>query len=358
MILYNFDDFLIKFKELLQNSNSCIITSHSNTDLDGFGSAIALSKYISFENQNLEVGAIFSELNQSVKNFIKRNQNVENYFQIKQSVEFLPDLIIIVDNSDINRTVFSKSHEINEICSKSKIISIDHHKISTSSKNNLTLSLQQPDKSSTAEIISSFLLNIDDLNNEIPWELLMLGIITDTAHFRYATASTFEIYGKIMMKGNYSNIEMYNSLSISPSLSERIAILKGFARIQKIHNIHGNLIVISHLSSFEAIAAKKMINLGADASFIINFTTNQGDFRISSRLSQNFASNPNFQLGNFMDIIGKNYEGSGGGHDGAAGCYGKIKNFNTQEKQKYIHLISKSILDEFNQILSKEVEQI
>ena len=130
--------------------------------------------------------------------------------------------------------------------------------------------------------------------------------------------------------------------------SEKIARLRGANRIQKIHYIQNYIVVFSHVSSYEASACKALIDLGADASFIISFVPKTHEFRISSRAKGKLIRETSFHLGEIMKIIGEKYHGSGGGHDGAAGAYGIINNENKDYMGELVPEILKLVKKEID----------
>ncbi|MCG7853196.1 MAG: DHHA1 domain-containing protein, partial [Methanosarcinaceae archaeon] len=75
-------------------------------------------------------------------------------------------------------------------------------------------------------------------------------------------------------------------------------------------------IVTSHVSSFGGSASSMFINIGADVALVASFR--DGSMRVSGRAKRD-AVNAGVNLGQIMENISKPYQGTGGGHAGAAG---------------------------------------
>jgi hypothetical protein len=104
--------------------------------------------------------------------------------------------------------------------------------------------------------------------------------------------------------------------------------------------IQDYIIAFSYVSSFEASASKAIVDLGADLSFVIVLEKNNR-FRISARAAEPLFTNTSFHLGRFLAAIGLIFEGSGGGHDGAAGCYGFVKTEDYMQEISYFRKIER-----------------
>jgi nanoRNase/pAp phosphatase (c-di-AMP/oligoRNAs hydrolase) len=98
-------------------------------------------------------------------------------------------------------------------------------------------------------------------------------------------------------------------------ISMRIAILKAASRVE-LDRVHDMLIASSHVSSFGGSASSMLINIGADIAFV--GTAKGESVRISSRAKRE-AVNAGVNLGQLMEDISNEYNGTGGGHSGAAG---------------------------------------
>jgi nanoRNase/pAp phosphatase (c-di-AMP/oligoRNAs hydrolase) len=76
------------------------------------------------------------------------------------------------------------------------------------------------------------------------------------------------------------------------------------------------VIVTSQVSSFGGAAASNLISIGADVAFV---ASKEGDqVKISAR-ARKCAINAGVNLAKLMEEISVKYNGTGGGHEGAAG---------------------------------------
>ena len=73
-------------------------------------------------------------------------------------------------------------------------------------------------------------------------------------------------------------------------------------------------------------------------------------FRLSARATESLFSNTTFHLGEFLTQIGPLFNGSGGGHDGAAGCYGFA------QTSDYVTEISNIILEKLMEFFNTQKE--
>ncbi|QEE14461.1 bifunctional oligoribonuclease/PAP phosphatase NrnA [Promethearchaeum syntrophicum] len=325
----------------VKNSSSIVITGHNNADPDALASVIGLKEFLTQINPGTKIEIVLN-LNKIADKVYKEILSDPKWKFSKKFPENI-DLLIIVDTSDLGM-VINKEKTTPKI---QNIIIIDHHVDPIKLDDRVKRSLILSDCSSTAEIIIKF-YQIQELipNRDIVLALLA-GIITDTGHFRYATKETLD-NAKFLLETGVSISEVTEKLSKKMARSEKIARIKGANRIQKIYYVHDYIIVFSHVSSYEASACKALIDLGADVSFIISYVPKTHEFRISSRARGNLIRETSLHLGEIMKIIGEKFNGSGGGHDGAAGSYGILNN----ENKDYMTELVPEIL----KLVKKEIE--
>jgi nanoRNase/pAp phosphatase (c-di-AMP/oligoRNAs hydrolase) len=134
---------------------------------------------------------------------------------------------------------------------------------------------------------------------------LVLAIITDTGHFRYAGAGTFEAVGHILAEGGIRYADVMDFLGHVPvDLSCRIAILKAASRLT-LHRVGDLLIVESRVSSFGSQAATSLVNLGADIAFV--GSEKDRERRISGRVRRGV----DLDLARLLQEVGKKYGKTG-----------------------------------------------
>jgi nanoRNase/pAp phosphatase (c-di-AMP/oligoRNAs hydrolase) len=326
-------NFITDLLNSVSNSSSIVITGHNNADPDALAAVMGLKEFLNHIFPIKKIDLVLN-LNKLAEKLYKEILSDPKWKFSKTYPENI-DLLIITDTSDLGMAI-QKNKTTPKI---QDIIIIDHHVIPIKLDDRIKHSLILSEYSSTAEIITKF-FQIKDLipNRDIVLSLLA-GIITDTGHFRYATKDTLD-NAKFLLESGVSISEVTEKLNKKMARSEKIARIRGANRIQKIYYIHDYIVVFSHVSSYEASACKALIDLGADVSFIISYVPKSHEFRISSRARGKLIRETSFHLGEIMKIIGEKYNGSGGGHDGAAGSYGIINN----ESKDYMSELVPAIL--------------
>ncbi len=309
----------------VSNSSSIVIAGHNNADPDALAAVMGLKEFLNQINPDKKIDLVLN-LNKLAEKIFNEILSKDPKWSFSKTFPENIDLLIITDTSDLGMVI--DNHNIQKEGTTpiiKNIIVIDHHvdpiKLDDRVKHSLILS----DYSSTAEIITKLFQMHDLIPDRDIVLALLAGIITDTGHFRYATKDTLE-NAKFLLETGVSISEVTEKLNKKMARSEKIARIKGANRIQKIHYIHDYIVVFSHVSSYEASVCKALIDLGADVSFILSYVPKTHEFRISSRAKSKIIRETSLHLGEIMKIIGEKYNGSGGGHDGAAGAYGIITN--------------------------------
>ena len=106
-------------------------------------------------------------------------------------------------------------------------------------------------------------------------------------------------------------------------IDEKIAKIKAAARLKlyKVELREPLLIVVSHVSSYEASAARALVELGADLAIVAG--GKKGLVRVCARCTKRFLEITGLHLGrDLMMDLGKEISGSGGGHASAASANG------------------------------------
>ena len=309
----------------VSNSSSIVIAGHNNADPDALAAVMGLKEFLNQINPDKKIDLVLN-LNKLAEKIFNEILSKDPKWSFSKTFPENIDLLIITDTSDLGMVI--DNHNIQKEGTTpiiKNIIVIDHHvdpiKLDDRVKHSLILS----DYSSTAEIITKIFQMHDLIPDRDIVLALLAGIITDTGHFRYATKDTLE-NAKFLLESGVTISEVTEKLNKKMARSEKIARIRGANRIQKIHYINDYIVVFSHVSSYEASACKALIDLGADVSFILSYVPKTHEFRISSRAKGKLIRETSFHLGEIMKIIGEKYNGSGGGHDGAAGAYGIITN--------------------------------
>jgi nanoRNase/pAp phosphatase (c-di-AMP/oligoRNAs hydrolase) len=191
---------------------------------------------------------------------------------------------------------------------------IDHH-TTTALTENAQFYLHR-NSTSTVEIVYDILKVMGAPINRRIGIGMLTGIVTDTGHFKHASVNTFKTVANIIEASGVEYGEVLDLMAATPQdISMRIAILKAASRVE-LDRVQDMLIASSHVSSFGGSASSMLINIGADIAFV---GTAKGDsVRISARAKRD-AVNAGVNLGQLMEDISNEYNGTGGGHSGAAG---------------------------------------
>ena len=270
------------FNRLLDYRN-ILYLCHRNADPDAISSAFALSEAIGgtvglVDGCNRVASVLIERLGIEVVD----KPNPDNY-----------GFVVVVDTST--------KAQLNDIELISYCV-IDHH-TTTALTENADFYLHR-NTTSTVEIVFDILKAMG---------AMLTGIVTDTGHFKHASEDTFSTVAKIIKASGVEYGEVLDLMAVTPQdISMRIAILKAASRVE-LDRVHDMLIASSHVSSFGGSASSMLINIGADIAFV--GTAKGESVRISSRAKREVV-NAGVNLGQLMEDISNEYNGTGGGHSG------------------------------------------
>ncbi len=226
------------------------------------------------------------------------------------------DIVEFPDPADYDLTVVvdtSTSAQLNDIELHNYCV-LDHH-ATTALIENADFYLHR-NATSVAEIVFDILMCMGAPVMPRTALGLMAGVVTDTGHFKHATASTFRTFSEIIKVSGVEYSEVLDLMASTPQdVSMRIAMLKTASRA-KVDRVGDWLVVSSHVSSFGGSASSMLINIGSDVSFV--GTARDDAVRVSGRAKRD-AVNAGVNLGKIMEMVSEHYSGTGGGHAGAAG---------------------------------------
>jgi nanoRNase/pAp phosphatase (c-di-AMP/oligoRNAs hydrolase) len=282
------------FNRLLDYRN-ILYLCHRNADPDAVSSAFALSEAIGgtvglVDGCNRVASVLIERLGIEVVD----KPNLKDY-----------GFVVIVDTStkaQLNDT------ELASYCV------IDHH-TTTALTENAEFFLHR-NATSTVEIVYDVLKTMEAPINRRMGIGMLTGIVTDTGHFKHASVDTFRTVAKIIEASGVEYGEVLDLMAATPQdISMRIALLKTASRVE-LDRVQDMLIASSYVSSFGGSASSMLINIGADVAFV--GTARGENVRISARAKRD-AVGAGVNLGQLMEDISNEYNGTGGGHSGAAG---------------------------------------
>jgi len=296
-----------------KNAKLIVLLCHHNADPDAICSAYALSSLLKRLKPEVEVevaaaqGA--SRLSKYLLNYIPAslvdNPRIED-----------ADVLIILDTNTIQQLDDWVERVKN---AKAPIIVIDHHASHPETERLATLVIADESASSTCEIIYGFYKEAKVKPNKDEALAIFLGIAFDTRHFILANSTTLKIAAELVDAG--VNVqEAFKMLSLPMDPSERIARLKACQRA-KLMKINDWIVALSHVSAFQASAARALISLGADLAVVAGQVDDA--VRVSLRCTNEFHEKTDIHLGrDVAKPLGEYLHGMGGGHSISAGVNG------------------------------------
>jgi nanoRNase/pAp phosphatase (c-di-AMP/oligoRNAs hydrolase) len=203
--------------------------------------------------------------------------------------------------------------------SKAALIVIDHHASHPETEQKATFSITDEKASSACEIVYSLFKEAEVKPAIDEARALFLGIAFDTRHFILARSATFKAIADLIDIGVKPE-ETLPLLSLPMEPSERIARLKASKRIRLL-KINEWLIAFSHVSAYQASAARALVALGAHVAIVAG--QHNEKTQISMRASPDFFEKTGIHLGrDIAKPLGEYLHGMGGGHAVSAGVNG------------------------------------
>lgn len=296
------------------NPKYVLLLCHQNADPDAICSAFAFSRLIKRLNQNTKVDIACPEGISKLSKVLSKYLPIE--IMTEEPLFEDADIIIMLDTNTIQQ-LGKWSEKVKG--SSSYLILIDHHASHPETEKIVSLCISDEKSSSTCEIVYGFYGELGIKFSKEEAEALFLGIAFDTKHFILANSTTFKIIADLVNVGVNAQ-ESLSRLSLPIDLSERIARLKASRRM-KLLRINNWLIAFSHVRSFQASAARAIVEMGAHLAVVGGQKDDQ--LQISIRSDQEFYAQTGFHVGkDLAKPLGEFLHGMGGGHSTAAGING------------------------------------
>jgi phosphoesterase RecJ-like protein len=289
-----------------------VLLCHHNADPDAIGSAFAFKGLLSSLKPNLETEIAAacgpSKLSKSIMAVLPialaDNPRIEE-----------ADLLVLLDTNTI--------HQLDEWSQRIKpdhpIVVIDHHASHPETERITTLSVADESVSSTCELVYRLFKEAKVKPAPDEAKALFLGIAFDTRHFIIATSETLKIVAELTEAGVDAQ-ETLPILSLPMEYSERVARLKASARTNLI-KLDSWLIALSHVSAYQASAARGLLTLGAHVAVVAGKKENE--IQVSFRATHEFYNETDIHMGrDLAKPLGDFLGGMGGGHSVSAGANG------------------------------------
>jgi len=290
-----------------------VLLCHHNADPDAICSAYAFQSLLKqlMPKIEVEIGAAYgiSRLSKHLLQYVPID--VRDQPRIEKA-----DAIVLLDTNTIQQ-LDNLAEKVKT--AKSPIIVIDHHATHPETEQLATLCVTNEDASSTCEIVYNFYKQANIKPNQTEAKALFLGIAFDTRHFILANSSTLKNIAELIDSG--LNVqETLPLLSLPMDLSERVARLKASRRV-KLFKMNEWIIALSHVSAYQASAARALIDLGADVAAVAGQKNEK--LEVSLRGTREFHKQTGIHLGkDIAKPLGEYIHGMGGGHATAAGANG------------------------------------
>jgi len=290
-----------------------LILCHHNADPDAICSAFAFSSLLKRLRPNLQIevaaaqgpSRLSKELLKVLPIELTSNPHIEE-----------ADLIALLDTNTIQQ-LDGWGERVKE--AGAPIIVIDHHASHPETERLATLCILNEEASSPCEIIYQLFKEAGLRPNQQEAKAIFLGIAFDTRHFVLAKSTTLKVLAELVDAGVKVE-ETLSLLSLPMDESERIARIKACQRAV-LTRIEGWIVVLSHVSAYQASAARALIGLGAHVAVVAG---QKGDkLQVSIRACSEFHKRTGIHLGrDIAKPLGEYLHGMGGGHSVSAGVNG------------------------------------
>ena len=305
--------------EASKRGQQILVLCHHNADPDAVGSSLALADALKQLGAKAQAGAS-ENLGLAAKSVLKA---------MGQEIAIDPPLdayiVVLVDTSSLEHLgklgekLGQKSHQI---------VVIDHHRPVEEMRKLSKHYFVKEDATSEAEIILPLIRELGAKLTPLTASLLLAGIVSDTGQFRLAKGETFRVVNELVEAGADYN-RVLNALRLPDDRSKRVAMLKAAQRLE-LHKVDERIIVFSELSSFEADAAAMFVRMGADVAVV--GSEEKGKVRLCGRAREGVPASTGLHFGKLMDELAKQFDGTGGGHAGAASMTGEGKLVDAKEQ--------------------------
>ncbi|MCL2134788.1 MAG: DHH family phosphoesterase [Candidatus Bathyarchaeota archaeon] len=308
----NINKIVTMLKE--QQATFVLLLCHKSADADAVCAAYAFQGLLKrfLPDLVVEIGTP-QGINKPTKQLI---DNLSIPVNLKPNIESASVLFLI----DMN-TVEQLDEVVNRLKTlNAPVMIIDHHAPSLDTETICNFCLINEQAAATCEIIYDMYQQAGVQLSLNEAKALFAGIAFDTRHFALGDSDTFRIAGGLVGMGVDAQ-EMLTSFSNPIDNSERLAKLKACKRA-KIVKIGEWIIALSHVSAYEASAAKSLVDLGAHMAVVAG--KKSGKLEISLRCNRDFSEKTGVHLGKDISMfVGEFFGGVGGGHAMAAGVNAK-----------------------------------
>lgn len=295
------------------NAENALLLCHHNSDPDAVCSAYAFQGLLHkvLPMLRVEIGS---------EGVSKLTKNLFRTLPIRVNLQ--PDVekahaIVLLDTNTVQQLDGLAERVVK---SKAPVIVVDHHSAHPDTQKLCRLCITDEAAASTCDIVYGFYKehSIKPELNEA--KALFLGMAFDSRHFILGNSSTFKAVADLVDSG-VNPQETLSALAMPMDFSERVARIKACRRA-KIVRVQDWIIAFSHVSAFQASAARALIDLGAHMAAVAG--EKGAAIEISLRCTREFTEKTGIHIGrDIAKPLGEALQGQGGGHAMAAGVNGK-----------------------------------
>jgi phosphoesterase RecJ-like protein len=176
---------VFKFRELIEQSNNILVTSHISPDPDAVSSVLLLGTTLEANYPDKTVVMVLEEEPTNDLSFLRNYKSLQFSSLFRQLNNLQPELLIIVDANSYNRVSRREGEQVRSLISKDgiKTVIIDHHEFDGREEADIFINNKRP---ACAEEI--YVLCFEQLNLKKPEgyaETALLGIISDTQRHKF-----------------------------------------------------------------------------------------------------------------------------------------------------------------------------
>ncbi|MCS7140040.1 MAG: DHH family phosphoesterase [Candidatus Nezhaarchaeota archaeon] len=313
---------------LIKQVKHIVITSHQNSDVDAVLSCCITKKLINSINPHVVVDVIVPRINVTAKKVLER-LGLSNVIEEGDRFPEYDTCFFIDVNNPSHLGPLQKEVRIDK-----PVVIIDHHKPSSAIPPNTLISIIDEQAIATAEVLCDLMCELGIKPNKKEALCLLIGILYDSRKLSIGGLKTFHKVSFLLSCGA-SLAEASSILYMPLSYSEKIARLKASQRACLL-SIGQWVVALSNVGSYEASAARALIDLGADIAAVCNEF--EGGSRMCVRASEEFVRLTGIHLGKELEDLGLAMSGSGGGHASAA-CMSTPRTCNEVLK-RFLELLS------------------
>ena len=303
---------LEKMRELLRGR--VLLFCHHNADPDAVCSAYSLKGLIESLGGSTSAEIV---LTGGASRISRRIMKVLGIEAVEQADLREAAALVVLDTANLSQ-LDDLGEEMASV--RTPKIFIDHHAPTDEVRKIATIFVVDEESTSTCGMVYRLFRDWGIKPTRDVAKALLIGMAYDSKHLTIGNPEMFRTVSELLeMNGPLQDVMAL--LTASPERPERIARLKAAQRTQ-IREQSGWMVAASHVSSYQASAARGLISLGADVAIVAGSVG--GLIKASLRSTERFTKETGIHLGRDLAMqLGREFGGAGSGHSSAAGVNAK-----------------------------------